>query len=356
MKRFDYLDNYRGLLAVSVLLTHAGIWQYFFLHGQHFGVVCFFLLSSFLLTYQMLCQFSSKLGLMDALKLTIVYFIRRFFRIYVPFVVVLVIYKLLCDHTDLFGETDDEKGRFWKALRLDPQYYEGYISFTWTVPLEVRYYLAIPMVSLFGSIASRKDAWLVAYLIALTCTIVIIPSFQKVRFDHIHWYRTFVMGSMIAIVYKRFENASLKHYERAISFVTVAMFIVGSRLPFVLKIDDIPTKGIIYSVFWSVHLLLMLINQDNMFNIYLKKFAILKTLGNFSFGIYLFHMLGIRLTRYFYPLYKTAQPIHIMSSYMILAFIFSYIFHHSIELRSMVMSSYVCRKLHLFNQKQQQIV
>ena len=53
--KFDFLDGYRGSLALWVLMHHAfyflNIYPYFELTGLYLGVVCFFILSAFLLTY-----------------------------------------------------------------------------------------------------------------------------------------------------------------------------------------------------------------------------------------------------------------------------------------------------------------
>ena len=57
----DYLDGYRGSLAYWVFLHHVKIlgqlntdYNYFFMTGYFIGVVGFFLLSSYLLTYRLL--------------------------------------------------------------------------------------------------------------------------------------------------------------------------------------------------------------------------------------------------------------------------------------------------------------
>ena len=329
-------------MALSVLVTHAGIDQYKFAHGQYFGVICFFLLSSFLLTYQMLHQFTEKQNVSDVFKSIAAYFIRRFFRIYVPYVIVLVVYKLLCDRTNVFNEKDPD-GRFWKALYLDDTYFTGYISFTWTIPLEVRYYGAIPIVSLIASKSHRNDTLFAVVLILFAVITSLITLYLRV------WFRTFLMGSMIAVIYWRFENISLDHYKNIIGFFCVLLFMIGVRLPFISFFEnmDPKTRVLFYSIYWSVHLLLILLYHDNPFNSFLKNVSVLKTLGNFSFGIYLFHMLGIKLVRFVNSSFHSDNSIDIMFCFMSLTFIFSYFFHYLIELRSMQISSYICRRFQL---------
>ena len=60
---FEFLDGFRGVLALWVLVHHLGLQgdlKYFDLTGYYIGVVGFFILSSFLLTYRLLCQFNEK--------------------------------------------------------------------------------------------------------------------------------------------------------------------------------------------------------------------------------------------------------------------------------------------------------
>ena len=60
---FEFLDGFRGALALWVLIHHLelrGDLKYFYLTGYYIGVVGFFILSSFLLTYRLLCQFNEK--------------------------------------------------------------------------------------------------------------------------------------------------------------------------------------------------------------------------------------------------------------------------------------------------------
>lgn len=96
--RFDFLDGYRGTLALIVVMGHScdgpdgKFFQIFASGSQKYAISGFFLLSAFLLTYRLLIDFykenSSKI--LSILK----YFIRRFFRIYVAyaFFVCLVTY------------------------------------------------------------------------------------------------------------------------------------------------------------------------------------------------------------------------------------------------------------------------
>jgi peptidoglycan/LPS O-acetylase OafA/YrhL len=98
--RFKFLDGYRGFCALLVVMNHMvhftplkNDYQIFYENGFYVGLVGFFILSSFLLTYKMINDFY-KLRDQKAymkLKCSIIivknYLTRRFFRIYMPYLI-----------------------------------------------------------------------------------------------------------------------------------------------------------------------------------------------------------------------------------------------------------------------------
>ena len=94
LEKIDFLDGYRGTLAIWVLMMHLNVYKYFHGTGSYIGVPCFFILSSFLLTYRLLNQFNNdKNNFKDNILIIIKYFIRRFFRIYIPFAILAALIK-----------------------------------------------------------------------------------------------------------------------------------------------------------------------------------------------------------------------------------------------------------------------
>ena len=93
--KFDFLDGLRGSFALWVLIFHKSQnidnfqktdYYYFYLTGYFIGVVGFFILSSFLLTYRLLIEFHDENKSNQISLITLKYFIRRFFRIYLPYI------------------------------------------------------------------------------------------------------------------------------------------------------------------------------------------------------------------------------------------------------------------------------
>jgi peptidoglycan/LPS O-acetylase OafA/YrhL len=118
LKNINYLDTYRGLCCLSVVLSHSFIFfdEVKLVDGIAFGTVNFFLLSSFLLTYRLIAQFE-RADHTSSLSVVANYFISRFFRIYVP----VWIFLLVCWLVELFvlERTEDLNINFENMLALN---------------------------------------------------------------------------------------------------------------------------------------------------------------------------------------------------------------------------------------------
>ena len=139
IKTFDFLDSFRGLAAMSVVMEHTGYSSgYAIMGGCYFGVPAFFLLSAFLLTYRLLIQYEhANNNVRQLVQTTFNYFVTRFFRIYATFCLCLPIYGLL--EWLVFNEGDN-RAVFIDAMKLNrnlmfanrPRH-----SHFWTIPVEV---------------------------------------------------------------------------------------------------------------------------------------------------------------------------------------------------------------------------
>jgi peptidoglycan/LPS O-acetylase OafA/YrhL len=142
-KNFDFLDSFRGLAALAVLLSHTR-WHFedfqFLMSGYYFGVVLFFLLSAFLLTYRLIIQYeAANYNIHKIIQVTINYLITRFFRIYATLVIFCIIYGLL--EYFIFGDTDQIKPLLGTLLLNRASIVSGGPSrygHLWTIPVEVR--------------------------------------------------------------------------------------------------------------------------------------------------------------------------------------------------------------------------
>jgi peptidoglycan/LPS O-acetylase OafA/YrhL len=132
IEKIDFLDGFRGTLAIWVLMMHSTyalkVNKYFRGTGSYIGVPCFFILSSFLLTYRLLNQFNNdKNSYKDNILIIIKYFIRRFFRIYIPFVIFAALIKGV-PSIRFAGRNHSYFGSFFNLISL-----KSINSYLWTI-------------------------------------------------------------------------------------------------------------------------------------------------------------------------------------------------------------------------------
>ena len=140
LKNFDFLDSFRGLAAISVVIGHSFFHYegFSFVSGFYFGVISFFLLSAFLLTYRLIIQYeAANYHIRSILQVTVNYFITRFFRIYATLVIFCLIYGVL--EYLIFGDTN-QWGILYGTIMLNrwtiliDAKQHGHM---WTIPVEV---------------------------------------------------------------------------------------------------------------------------------------------------------------------------------------------------------------------------
>lgn len=159
-KRLPALDGLRGLAVLLVLLDHASSAELNIFPGADmnragkYGVYLFFVLSAFLLTHLLLLLPSAEL---TRGRTWVNYALRRFFRIFPLYAVVLFAYVLM----HKFKWPD-----FFSHLLLR----DGQKQF-WTIPVEVKYYVILPFAALALSWL-RDRSWLRGFLAAIGATAV----------------------------------------------------------------------------------------------------------------------------------------------------------------------------------------
>jgi peptidoglycan/LPS O-acetylase OafA/YrhL len=300
-QRFEYLDSIRGLSAMSVLFTH-GLPDRLFFHGYFFGVLEFFLLSSFLLTFHMVKRFEKTQSAgQSILNVILNYFVMRFFRIYLPFVV----FCLLATSTDyeLFINNKDPIS-FRSFVLLEYSNFSN-SSYLWTIPVEIAYYFFIPFFSfMFYKFKFNYKQSILIHLMVLFCQAYLYKiDFEKNYYDKYIFFvqlPVFITGSSLANLYTSLTDSNLMEkinnnrlMTNSLSMICFVCFLIGSR--FYVWFDRLTYH---FCVFWSTHLLMMLVSAPNNYvTSFLEKFKLLKIIGKYSFGFYLFHGLSIGLYR-----------------------------------------------------------
>ena len=159
-KRFKFLDSIRGMCALIVMIVHAqgllksiqtngllkrfdsffdSMLKFVSNYSHAFAVNGFFLLSSFLLTYRLIDDFSkTNNSIRMMFKVIVKFFIRRLFRVYLPYLV------------------------FCSAVAINSKYAGGDLNYAswlnmvtlketgsnplWTVPPEIKFYALLPVI------------------------------------------------------------------------------------------------------------------------------------------------------------------------------------------------------------------
>jgi peptidoglycan/LPS O-acetylase OafA/YrhL len=157
ISRFEFLDGYRGSLAIVVAISHTfrkGTCELFNStvgYSLTYGIGGFFMLSAFLLTYRLLEDLNKTSIQPQAILLHVSkYFIRRLFRIYFVYVIFILALKY---------------GPRWisahEALKYDTGFKQmvtlGNVgkNHLWTIPSEIKYYFFIPIFCLVCRLLGR---------------------------------------------------------------------------------------------------------------------------------------------------------------------------------------------------------
>ena len=149
MQKIDFLDSFRGILALSVVFSHTGT-NPWLIHGLLFGVIGFFLLSAFLLTFRLIKQYENTSSPQELFKITVNYFVTRTFRIYIPYVCYVAIQTFL---SEKFPFIKSQPNWYWL---ITLQTGSTQATHLWTMPVEIRYYFLIPLIA-FAASRIRSD-------------------------------------------------------------------------------------------------------------------------------------------------------------------------------------------------------
>lgn len=189
-KNIDPLDGLRGLAALLVMashMSHAGFIGGFAGAGQ-LGVMLFFVLSGFLMGYLYLGDEPLTARQWGA------YGIRRLFRVYPVFVLVVVVDWLA------FSLSPDWPIRMTteelvKHLRL-----QGQLSILWTIPVEMKFYLAFVFIAIPVSAIPRPRIRVFALAGIILSGLMTRDVASKVVM--MNYLEVFVLGVLLSEGYK----------------------------------------------------------------------------------------------------------------------------------------------------------
>jgi peptidoglycan/LPS O-acetylase OafA/YrhL len=325
---FENLDGLRAIAAFAVLLYHTSNWLprssnililklkniiSFNEHGGHYGVVFFFVLSGFLITYLLLNE-REKFGSISLSK----FYLRRILRIwplyYFTVIIGFVVYPTILS---LFHYSHQESANpFMYALFLanfDNIYNHmptaGILGVQWSVAIEEQFYLIWPLFFLNKNIIKVLPYVFILMIFSSTYFYLKQSSWETQNYHFGSCIRFLSWGGLTGyccFYHSQFLSSFLNRIPR---FINPIIYLICLFLLF-----ENNTVLFIWQKIRNIHILAFLLNyfiiflpmlffsyviiDQNFSNrsfFKIGKYGFLTSMGKVSYGIYLLHMICIYL-------------------------------------------------------------
>ncbi len=310
--RIPGLDGLRGIAALIVLLTHMSGWGYhiipnFDLKGiGRSGVLLFFVLSSFLLTSQVLARDNKKLL---SIRVWFSYAVSRIFRIWPLFLVVLLV-SLVSSHLydfpvlwrlgDVFREipVPMSLGSF-----LDHVFLISGEDILWTIGVEFKFYLWLPFVLIFLLLLFKNEKLQSVLFLSFFVVVgfIFLPGPNGV--DTLPFVSVFLTGVVLAfLIYGGDEEANIKQ-PAVVKYRVLGWICIGLYFSTIPALELFSAESFLYagqqgtniffSVLWVVFIYSMLKGRGGLLR-FLDSRALV-FLGMISYSLYLWHRVPIKI-------------------------------------------------------------
>jgi peptidoglycan/LPS O-acetylase OafA/YrhL len=382
--RFDFLDGFRGLCAFSIVVAHTiggpsekdiyknTLMRQMHINGgfvQSIAIPGFFLLSSFLLTYRLMSELLvDTINKYDSYKIIAKYFIRRFFRIYIPF----VIYCISIKYSPSNLGANHYYAEWYKLVTL--RFDMGDYNHLWTIPIEINYYFFIPIICILylGLFKFNKK---VLYSVLLIWICLALYHLKRDLFYKLPrnpfvinkgdfrapTFSTFLCGSLLAFTFLSYENEisqtkicqkiiSSKIFQFLLNLLTMSMIIYSFRSEYLRDNAGGDVRYLYWykgGLFWAFTIFLLLLSSNEYsFGRMFFNIKLMKKFGIYSYGIYLLHPAAIRLAERIKSEYKL---INFKNSYeffaltAFLSFSIGFLFYFLIEKNMIRIATYICK-------------
>jgi peptidoglycan/LPS O-acetylase OafA/YrhL len=309
--QIDALDGLRGVAVLLVIFSHCSNNGWFLLPGMDLsgvgkvGVFLFFILSSYLLSFQMLVKGRAAISKSYMVR----YWSRRFLRIYPLYLLYLLLGlfsgKIVHEMTGVFVSIPFDLNLIELARHLALMDGKGV---TWSIAVEFKFYFMLPFIMALLVSAFRLRPRFAVFCLVF-CALLISYFYPPVEAERnstklFYYMPIFMFGIVVAIINYNFRSSfiSLKIYLRVLLFCCFLLILVTipslfSNIFFNIPVDYFHREYIFFSFLWSV-VLLYVVNYPGRTTALLSA-PVLKRLGTLSFGIYLIHPIIIKLFRYF---------------------------------------------------------
>jgi peptidoglycan/LPS O-acetylase OafA/YrhL len=300
-KRFEELDGLRAIAVLMVVTVHMHDMVLRVLNGG-LGVVIFYVLSGYLITMLALREEEAR-GRLDFIS----FYIRRTFRIFPLYYVVLATYAFLIL---VLKDSIEKSGRFVHALPYYVLYLQEIPYFRhsfrmpfyqcWSLGVEEKFYLFWPLI-FFGVLALAKElrGIVTGVLIVLLCFSPVFPT--AIRWYQLEHFAYILMGALLALILEEPSGFALMQ-RLGTPGVVVTM---GLILPLQLtRLQATPraTARTVYAVVFMVFLGGLVSNEGPIQRLLSNR--LIGFVGELSYGIYLVQLLCINIAEKVFPPHK----------------------------------------------------
>jgi peptidoglycan/LPS O-acetylase OafA/YrhL len=311
---FKNLNGLRFFAASMVLVSHieqikelrglrSGFTASFFSQLGTLGVVLFFVLSGFLITYLLIVEKETSPGRQISIR---DFYMRRILKIWPLYFIVIFIGLMMMPALGFFEFNPEELHRNYNLKVIIPLFVLflpnvilvcfGGIPFlhqTWSIGTEEQFYLIWPLIiSKSVNIVRSLMLIMIGYLI-IKLTLYVLKGNHSIHVVYSIWSTLSVVslavGGFCAYLYRNHKPAVIKFISSAFNQVCIlvlfSVFLYFSgRIPSVIRFD-------VFSVFFGCLILSLIVN--NTFNF--LELKLFNYLGKISYGIYMWHPIAITL-------------------------------------------------------------
>lgn len=297
----DYRNDIQGLRALAVILVFIFHLSANFLPGGFIGVDVFFVISGYLVSSIILNKLENgKFSLLS-------FYESRLKRIVPAYIFLLLIVSIVASF--LFISTDIYSFRklfFWSLIFNSNNYFatldtyfgtksiENPLLHTWTLAVEMQFYLILPLLLLFFKKKRRLNIFLLCSIILLlsySTYSIFIGKKSLMYFSLLSRMPEFLLGVLAASTNIRAHNFVKKHsfILSLLGFITllVCAFVYNEQTHFPGLTALIPCMGT----------LLILVSSNNTVNDFFSN-KVLVYLGEISYSVYLWHWPIMAFMRY----------------------------------------------------------
>lgn len=342
---FPNLNGLRFIAALLVVIHHSEQFKYIFKFDNYWnvrsirnvgqlGVILFFVLSGFLITYLLLKEKN------DAGTISIKHFyFRRILRIWPLYYLIMILAFFILPYFSLFsipGFTESFNADYWSIFILFLLFLPNvalvmyspvpFASQSWSVGVEEQFYLLWPWIIK----KSKKPLNLLFAIIFFSLIIYWVLSFmhknssdylvsQLFRFwEHFNIDCMAIGGIAAWILFNKKEKILLFFYNKYLQIIvyllTVGALVKGFYFPVIIPYLDLNCE--FYAFLFAVIILNLASNPNSIISMENK---LLDYLGKISYGLYMYHVLAIVVTiKLVVPFFPSNNFIFYLSSIILL--------------------------------------